>query len=157
MSLDLNIESKKNFQRRFSDLLRSFRQENRLTQTDIAKQLGVTMPLVTRLESTSGYQNRAVSSYEFFKKISLLVGISYSELAQYFDNEVNSDPSWQAGMSEKFSQLKGELQYKLIGYLNKVTSDTLQDDLRFFLKYVQMKQVDKEFLQDMATRLTGIR
>lgn len=151
----LTEENKKKFQERFAHLLRSYRHENDLSQTDLANKIGVTMPLITKFENPRGTANRAISSYEFFMTFASLLDMTFSEIASYLENDgvITKNSPWNSTLSQTIPKIRADIQYKLLKFFSETKTEDLNRDLNFLLGFIRLSNDDKSYLEHTIDRV----
>ncbi len=149
--------NKDNIQGRLAHLLRSHRLEKKLTQSELAKNLSVTVSLIAKFENPKNIKNRAISSYEFFYKIAEQVEMTVPELISYLQNGGVEDSPFTRNMMDTFSHLRADVQYLVLKYFSSNEKTKIDSDFAFFFEIMQSDQETILFMKDTWTRIRGRR
>lgn len=146
---------KANIQERLAHLLRSHRQERNLTQSELAKNLSVTVSLIAKFENPKNTKNRAISSYEFFHDIGEQVDLSVTELISYLQNGGVEDSPYTQNMMDTFSHLRADIQYLVLKYFANSSKEKIDSDFGFFFEIMQSDPETIHFMKDTWARIRG--
>lgn len=154
MSDSVTYEDLSGFQERFAHLLKTHREVKNFKQSELARRLGVSVPLIAKFESLKCEESRAISSYEFFKRLANVLGQSYTELAAYLDTGGHGDTEspWTEPLMRVLPHLGSDIQHQILYYMSKTSLKIVHQDMKFFVEYINMTEDSKRFVEEVVRR-----